>query len=174
MAEKCGHPIDEKAWKNSFSEVSKSLDRKTGALGYSSRAPWSPDISARTGAMATALMVAGRDKNFATLAESLVRFNGRMRHSHVLNRVDLRVFRNQARFSKEVFRGDGNLDSLPRTFPFAPRGSRFFRGKRNIGGDQYLGLPSIGNASVGMILASAENRLFMHGGTRKGWFGKAN
>ena len=24
-----------------------------------------------------------------------------------------------------------------------------------------------------MILASAENRLFMHGGTRKGWFGKA-
>ena len=132
LAEKCGHPIDEKAWKNSFSEVSKSLDRKTGALGYSSRAPWSPDISARTGAMATALMVAGRDKKFAnSLAESLVRFNGRMRPCpcHVLDRVDLRVFRNQARFSKEVSRGDGNLGSLPRTFPFAPRGSRFFRGE---------------------------------------------
>ena len=55
-----------------------------------------------------------------------------------------------------------------------PRGGAASSGKRNIGGDQYLGLPSIGNASVGMILASAENRLFMHGGTRKGWNGKAN
>jgi len=176
LAEKCGHPIDEKAWKNSFSEVSKSLDRKTGALGYSSRAPGSPDIAARTGAMATALMVAGRDKNFAnSLAESLVRLNGRMRHAHAMSSIGL------------IFGFSGIKQGSPRKYPEVmetwvpylelsrlPRGgAAFFGGKRNIGGDQYLGLPSIGNASVGMILASAENRLFMHGGTRKGWFGKA-
>ena len=177
LAEKCGHPIDEKAWENSFSEVSKSLDRKTGALGYSSRAPGSPDISARTGAMATALMVAGRDKKFAnSLAESLVRFNGRMRHAHAMSSIGL------------IFGFSGIKQGSPRKYsevmetwiPYLelsrlPRGgAAFFGGKRNIGGDQYLGLPSLGNASVGMILASTENRLFMHGGTRKGWFGKAN
>ena len=176
LAEKCGHPIDEKAWKNSLSEVSKSLDRKTGALGYSSRAPGSPDISARTGAMATALMVAGRDKNFAnSLAESLFRLNGRMRHAHAMSSIGL------------IFGFSGIKQGSPRKYPEVmeawvpylelsrlPRGgAAFFGGKRNIGGDQYLGLASIGNASVGMVLASAENRLVMHGGTRKGWFGKA-
>ena len=49
LAEKCGYPINEKSWRDSFSEVKKSVDPKTGALGYSSRAPWSPDIAARTG-----------------------------------------------------------------------------------------------------------------------------
>jgi hypothetical protein len=175
LAEKCGHPIDEKAWKNSFSEVSKSLDRKTGALGYSSRAPSHPDIAARTGAMATALMVAGRDKNFAnSLAESLVRLNGRMRHAHAMSSIGL------------IFGFSGIKQGSPRKYPevmetWAPYlelsrlprgGAAFFGGKRNIGGDQYLGLSSIGNATVGMILASAEDRLFMHGGTRKSWFGK--
>ena len=131
LAEKCGHPIDEKAWKNSFSEVSKSLDRKTGALGYSSRAPGSPDISARTGAMATALMVAGRDKNFAnSLAESLVRFNGRMRHAHAMSSIRL------------IFGFSGIKQGSPRKysevmetwipcelFPFAQWRSCLFRGE---------------------------------------------
>ena len=75
---------------NSFSEVKKSRDPKTGALGYSSRARWSPDISARTGAMATALMVADRESEFAiSLAESLVRLNGRMRHAHAMSSIGL-------------------------------------------------------------------------------------
>jgi hypothetical protein len=127
--------------------------------------------------MATALMVAGRDKKFAnSLAESLVRFNGRMRHAHAMSSIGL------------IFGFSGIKQGSPRKYsevmetwvPYLELsrlpsgGAAFFGGKRNIGGDQYLGLPSIGNASVGMILASAENRLFMHGGTRKGWFGKAN
>lgn len=44
--------------------------------------------------------------------------------------------------------------------------------KRNYGGDQYLGLPSIGNATVALMLASGQNNLFQHGGTRKTWFGR--
>jgi hypothetical protein len=50
-------------------------------------------------------------------------------------------------------------------------GAAFFGGKRNIGGDQYLGYSSIGNAMVGMVLASADSRLFMQGGKEKFWFG---
>ena len=39
------------------------------------------------------------------------------------------------------------------------------------GGDQYLGYSSIGNAMVGMVLASADSYLFMQGGQEKDWFG---
>ena len=48
-----------------------------------------------------------------------------------------------------------------------PKEVLLFGGKRNIGGDQYLGYASIGNAMVGLVLASAEDRLFMHGGSQK-------
>ncbi len=174
LAEKCGYRIDEKAWANSFSEVKKSRDPKTGALGYSSRARWSPDISARTGAMATALMVADRESEFAiSLAESLVRLNGRMRHAHAMSSIGL------------IF-GFSGIKTAARTdyakvmsawIPYLELarlpegGAAFFGGKRNIGGDQYLGYSSIGNAMVGLVLASAEDRLFMHGGRNKDWFG---
>ena len=47
----------------------------------------------------------------------------------------------------------------------------YFGGKRNIGGDQYLGLAPIGNAMVALMIASSEGKLHMCGGTRKGWFG---
>ena len=177
LAEKCGYPINEKSWSDSFSEVKKSLDPKTGALGYSSRAPWSPDIAARTGAMATALIVAEREKKFAnSLAESLVQLNGRMRHAHAMSSIGL-IFgfsgikqgslNHHGRIMKE-WMPYLELSRLPQG------GAVYFGGKRNIGGDEYLGLSSIGNAMVGMILASAEDRLFMHGGSNKEWFGIAN
>ena len=177
LAEKCGYPINEKSWSDSFSEVKKSLDPKTGALGYSSRAPWSPDIAARTGAMATALIVAEREKKFAnSLAESLVQLNGRMRHAHAMSSIGL-IFgfsgikqgslNHHGRIMKE-WMPYLELSRLPQG------GAVYFGGKRNIGGDEYLGLSSIGNAMVGMILASAEDRLFMHGGSNKEWFGIGN
>ena len=177
LAEKCGHPINEDAWRNSFSEVKKSKDPKTGALGYSSRARWSPDISARTGAMVTALMVADRESEFArSLAESLVRLHGRMRHAHAMSSIGL-IFG----FSgiKTAARSD-YAKVMSAWIPYLELarlpegGAAFFGGKRNIGGDQYLGYSSIGNAMVGLVLASAEDRLFMHGGKNKDWFGGQN
>ena len=174
LAEKCGHPINEKTWRDSFAEVKKSLDPKTGALGYSSRATWSPDVAARTGAMASALIVAEREKKFArSLSDSLVRLNGRMRHAHAMSSIGL-IFG----FSGIKQGSPKEYDRIMETWmPYLELarlphgGAAFFGGKRNIGGDQYLGYSSIGNAMVGMILASAEERLFMHGGSEKVWFG---
>jgi len=177
LAQKCGHPINEKSWRNSLSEVMKSIDPKTGALGYSSRAPWSPDIAARTGAMITALIVAGREKKFAySLAESLVQLNGRMRHAHAMSSIGL-IF-GFSGIKLGAFKHYGNI--METWMPYLelsrlPQGSAvYFGGKRNIGGDQYLGISSIGNAMVGMVLASGEDRLFMHGGKSKDWFGISN
>ena len=47
----------------------------------------------------------------------------------------------------------------------------YFGGKRNYGGDEYLGLHPIGNATVALMLASGEGKLAMHGGKEKNWFG---
>ncbi|MDP7496539.1 MAG: DUF6288 domain-containing protein, partial [Roseibacillus sp.] len=88
LAGKCGYEVDQAVWNQSFREVQGSLDEKTGALGYSSRAPRSPDISARTGAMASALMVAGREPELARrLADALVAHHGRMRHAHAMSSI---------------------------------------------------------------------------------------
>ncbi|MDG1173822.1 MAG: DUF6288 domain-containing protein [Opitutales bacterium] len=176
LAEKCGYPINEKSWRDSFSEVKKSVDPKTGALGYSSRAPWSPDIAARTGAMVTALMIAGREVEFAqSLADALVRLNGRMRHAHAMTSIGL-IYGFSGIKTGALAEHSSVLSAwLPylELSRLPQGGAAFFGGKRNIGGDQYLGYASIGNAMVGMILASAEDRLFMHGGTSKEWLGVA-
>ena len=174
LAEKCGYLVNEKSWHDSFSEVKKSLDPKTGALGYSSRARWSPDIAARTGAMVIALMVADREVEFAqSLADALVRLNGRMRHAHAMSSIGL-IYG----FSGIKMGASAEHSSVMNTWlPYLelsrlPQGgAAFFGGKRNIGGDQYLGYSSIGNAMVGMVLASADSHLFMQGGQEKDWFG---
>ena len=131
-------------------------------------------MGARTGAMATALMVAGREEKFAnSLAKSLVHLNGRMRHAHAMSSIGL-IFG----FSGIKQGSPKDHDKIMKIWmPYLelsrlPQGCAvYFGGKRNIGGDQYLGFSSIGNAMVGMILASTEDRLFMHGGSTKEWFG---
>ena len=121
----------------------------------------------------TALVVAGREEKFAAeLANSLVRLNGRMRHAHAMSSIGL------------IFGFSGIKMGAPENFAeviqkWAPylelarlhhSSAAYFGGKRNIGGDQYLGYSSIGNAMAGLVLASADGRLFLHGGKSKGWF----
>ena len=88
LAEKCGYPIDQKAWNRSLQEVRDSIDPKTGAIGYSSRARWSPDIAARTGAMALALSIAGEEKALTQqFARVLAKYDGRMRHAQAMSSI---------------------------------------------------------------------------------------
>ncbi len=172
LAEKCGYEIDKDAWDRSLEEVEKSIDKKTGAIGYSSRAPGSPDIAARTGAMAAALAVAGREKRLARqFAKALVEYEGRMRHAHAMSSIGL-IYGFAG-----IKGGDprGHAKVLKKWIPYlelartAAGPATFFGGKRNIGGDEYLGLHPIGNTMVALMLASAEEKLFMFGGMRKAW-----
>ena len=175
LAEKCGYPIDRKAWNRSLQEVRDSIDPKTGAIGYSSRARWSPDIAARTGAMALALSIAGEEKALTQqFARVLAKYDGRMRHAHAMSSIGLLygIPAIQTRRPKEY------RDVMRRWIPYfelsrtAEGPATYFGGKRNIGGDQYLGLHPIGNCMVGLVLASSERRLIMHGGRSPDWFGK--
>ena len=174
LAAKCGIAMDQGAWDRSLREIRASIHRKTGAVGYSSRAPGSPDIAARTGAMAAALSVSGRELELArSLSDSLVKLPDRMRHAHAMSSIGL-IYGLAGIRTVDV---DGHAKVLRRWKPYlelcrtSAGPASYFGGKRNIGGDEYLGLHPIGNATVALMLASAEGKLFMHGGTRKKWFG---
>ena len=175
LAQKCGYRIDEEAWDRSMEEVRASVDGKTGALGYSARATWSPDISARTGAMAAALMVADREPKLARqLAGALVAHHGRMRHAHAMSSIGLIYGFAGIRMGHP----GGHAEVLRKWRPYvelsrnAAGSVAYFGGKRNIGGDEYLGLKPIGNSMVALMLASGQGKLHMHGGRKKNWFGK--
>ena len=172
LAEKCGCEIDDAAWGRSLGEVRKSIDRRTGAIGYSARATWSPDISARTGAMAAALAVRGEEPDLAAqLAAALTKHDGRMRHAHAMSSIGLIYgFAGLAAVAP-----DDHAKVMKKWQPYfelsrnAAGSAAFFGGKRNIGGDGYLGYAPIGNAMVALSLASARHQMFMHGGKKQGW-----
>ncbi len=174
LAAKCEYKIDQAAWDRSFKEVRGSIDQKTGAIGYSSRAAWSPDIPARTGAMAAALAIAGKEPKLARqFADSLVKHQGRMRHAHAMSSIGLIYGFAGLRLASPA----GHQEVMRKWMPYlelcrnASGSAAYFGGKRNIGGDEYLGLEPIGNATVALVLASPEGKLFLHGGTKQGWFG---
>ena len=175
LAQKCGYKLDADVWNRSLKEVRKAIDKKTGAIGYSSRATWSPDISARTGAMALALAVTGEETALAQqLSSALAAHDGRMRHAHAMSSIGLiygipAIQPTQPEAYREVMHNWLPYLELCRS---AAGPATYFGGKRNIGGDQYLGLHPIGNSMVGLLLASSDRRLWMHGGKQRDWFGK--
>ena len=172
LAEKCGLPIDELVWARSMDEMRKSIDPRTGAIGYSSKAPASPDIAARTGSMAIALSIADRESDLAkSLSNSLVKNHGRMRHAHAMSSIGLIYgFLAICNIDKKAY---GRL--LVEWMPYfelarsAAGPAVYFGGKRNIGGDQYLGLQPLSNAMVGLLLSGHEGRLFIQGNRKANW-----
>jgi hypothetical protein len=173
LAEQCGYEIDAAAWDRSFNEVRKSIHKQTGAIGYSSRATWSPDISARTGAMAAALAIRQQEPELVKqFSNALITYQGRMRHAHAMSSIGLIYgfsgLKLASRQSHQlVMQKWKPYLELCRT---SAGSAAYFGGKRNYGGDQYLGLPAIGNATVALLLASGQNNLFLHGGSKKDWF----
>lgn len=174
LAAKCGVPMDQGAWDRSLKEIRGSIDKQTGAIGYSSRAPWSPDIAARTGAMTAALAISGQQPELARqFSNALVKYQGRMRHAHAMSSIGLIYGISGIKLvdpsdHKEVMQKWRPYLELCRS---AAGPATYFGGKRNYGGDEYLGLHPIGNATVALMLASTEGKLFMQGGTKKNWFG---
>jgi hypothetical protein len=174
LAAKCGYKIDAAAWDRSLKEVRGSINKKTGAIGYSSRATWSPDISARTGAMAAALVIADQEPELVKqFSSALVTHQGRMRHAHSMSSIGLIYGMSGIKLANP----DDHKSVMQKWKPYlelcrtSAGSAAYFGGKRNYGGDQYLGLSAIGNATAALILASADKKLFMHGRTSKGQFG---
>tara|TARA_Y100001934_G_scaffold124209_1_gene151342 strand:+ start:497 stop:1960 length:1464 start_codon:yes stop_codon:yes gene_type:complete len=175
LAAKCGYKVNRKAWNRSMIEIRKSVGPKTGGLGYSSRVPDYPDIPARTGAMTIALSVANEESELTKgLANSLIRHQNRMRHAHSMTSIGLifgmaGIKSVDPKAHEEVIRKWIPYLELCRT---SVGTAAYFGSKRNYAGDAYLGYHPIGNATVALMLASAESKLFIHGGTKLNWLVK--
>ena len=174
LASKCDYKIDRIARNRSMVEIRKSIGPNTGGLGYSSRVPDYPDIPARTGAMATALAIAGEEPKMAKgFANALARYQSRMRHAHSMSSIGLiygmaGIKSVDPKAHETVMRKWIPYLELCRT---SGGTAAYFGGKRNYAGDAYLGYHPIGNATVALMLASAESKLFIHGGTKPKWLG---
>jgi len=176
LADKCGGRIDAAAWNRSLGEIAKAMT-SNGAVGYSSGARGDNDAPARTGGMAAALVISGQRPDLAAaMGRWLILKNNRMRHAHTNCAMGL------------FFGTAGIKQANPRQLPShlqnwlpyfelcrsAHGAASYFGSKRNFGGDEYLGLAPLANATIALMLASAEDKLFLFGGKTKGWLTKAS
>jgi len=176
LADKCGCKVDAQAWTRSLGEVTKAMTT-SGAVGYSSAARGDNDAPARTGGMATALVLSGQQPQSAlAMGKWLIDKNNRMTHAHTNCAMGL--------FFGTAGIKNSNPNQLQRHLqnwlPYlelsrnAQGSASYFGSKRNIGGDEYLGLSPLANATVALMFASTENNLFLYGGRTKGWLNKVS
>ncbi|MBC8347346.1 MAG: hypothetical protein O3A82_07435 [Verrucomicrobia bacterium] len=124
--------------------------------------------------MATALAIAGEEPKMAKgFANALARYQSRMRHAHSMSSISLiygmaGIKSVDPKAHETVMRKWIPYLELCRT---SGGTAAYFGGKRNYAGDAYLGYHPIGNATVALMLASAESKLFIHGGTKRKWLG---
>ena len=177
LTAKCGYKVDREAWDRSMVEIRKSVGPNTGGLGYSSKVPDYPDIPARTGAMAIALAILGEDRKLAKgLADSLIRHQARMRHAHSMTSIGL-IF---GMAGIKLVDPKAHQEVMKKWIPYlelcrtSAGTAAYFGSKRNYAGDAYLGYHPIGNATVALMLASTNSKLFIHGGTKRNWLGKSH
>lgn len=173
LAAKCDVRVDKAAWDRSMGEIVKAVT-PNGAIGYSSAAKGDNDAPARTGGMAAALVLWGQAKMAAPLGNWLIERNNRLTHAHTNAAMGLAFATCGIKLANPKQLGKHLLNWLPyfelsrsAAGPAAYNGS-----KRNFGGDQYLGLTALANATVSLMLASPEDHLFLLGGKTKGWMTK--
>ena len=107
-------------------------------------------------------------------ANALVKYQARMRHAHSMTSIGLiygmagiKVVDPKA-YEKVMKKWIPYLE-LCRT---SVGTAAYFGSKRNYAGDAYLGYHPIGNATVALMLADSDGKLFIHGGTKRNWLGK--
>ncbi len=143
-----------------------------GAVGYSSGARGDNDAPARTGGMAAAMVISGQQLPAANrMGRWLIVKSNRMRHAHTNCAMGL-CFGTAGIKQANPRQLQSHLQNwlpcleLSRT---AQGAASYFGSKRNFGGDTYLGLDPLANATVALMLASPEDNLFLFGGKTKGW-----
>lgn len=172
LAERAGCRIDEAAWDRSLAEIERSVG-DNGAVRYWTLETGYWDASARTGMMAIALSVRGERPTLARRMASYLRgHSARMREAHAMGSIGM-IFGTAALRRLDAYGWCEHLDGWRWYLDLmrAPDDSAgYVGGKRNNGGDHYLGEEHVANAIAGMIFATAEGKLHMCGNRAMRWF----
>ncbi len=171
LAARAGCTIDEKAWDRSFAEIEKSTG-DNGGVRYWTLETGYWDACARTGQMALALSLADeapklRDK----MGAYLHKHHRRMREAHAMSSIGM-IFGTAAlrRVNPKGWKEHMDSWSWYLTLMRQPDGSaEYIGGKRNNGGDHYLGYAHVANAIAGIMLTSRLGNLHIFGSDKKSW-----
>ncbi|MBQ72318.1 MAG: hypothetical protein CMJ67_05375 [Planctomycetaceae bacterium] len=171
LADRAGCTIDEDAWKRSWLEIEKSTG-DNGGVRYWTLQTGYWDACARTGQMALALSLADRDPELRSrMGDYLAKHRNRMREAHAMSSIGM-IFGTTAlrRVNPDGWRQHMDAWRWYLALMRQPDGSAgYIGGKRNNGGDSYLGPEHVANAMAGVMLASGLGNLHLCGNDEKGW-----
>jgi lysophospholipase L1-like esterase len=174
LAERAGCRLDETAWQRSLAEIEKSTG-DNGGVRYWTLQTGYWDASARTGQMALALALRGeREPLYRRMAGYLETHSNRMREAHATGSIGMifgtaalcRIDPDACRRHLQNWRWYGALMCQP------DGSAGYVGGKRNNGGDHYLGEPHVANAIAGMVLACERGLLHVCGNDEAGWLSR--
>ena len=171
LAERAGCKIDSRAWTRSLREIVKSTG-KNGGVRYWTTQTGYWDGAARTGQMALALSLRDeRPKLRARMAGYLHQHRNRMREAHAMGSIGM-IFGTAAlrRLNPKGWREHMRTWGWYLALMRQPNASaEYVGGKRNNGGDSYLGLEHVANGIAGVMLATNLGHLHICGNDRLGW-----
>ena len=171
LAERAGCKINQEAWQRSFAEIEKSTG-DNGGVRYWTLETGYWDACARTGQMALALSLADEASKLQTkMGDYLHQTHRRMREAHAMSSIGM-IFGTAALRRVHTAGWKEHMDSWQwyLTLMRQPDGSaEYIGGKRNNGGDHYLGKAHVANAIAGVMLASRFGKLHIFGNDQPGW-----
>jgi len=172
LAEKCGNEINENAWMRSLNEVTKATTQ-SGAIGFSSDNRKLFGAAGRTGCMTSALLISGSadQRRITSHLNWLARYNNQVRDCYLVCSMGMIYSTSALKLGSKA----GYQRHMRNWFPYLElcraehNYAQYFGSKKNFVGDIQLGLQPTGNAIVGLMLASAQDNLFLFGGKDKNW-----
>ncbi|TDJ74538.1 MAG: hypothetical protein E2O39_04820 [Planctomycetota bacterium] len=174
LAARAGCTIDEAAWQRSFREIEKSTG-ENGGVRYWTLQTGYWDSCARTGQMALALSLTDRQPALRErMGGYLEEHRGRMREAHAMGSIGM-IFGTAALRRVNPAGWNRHMDTWRwyLTLMRQPDGSaEYIGGKRNNGGDSYLGPAHVANAIAGLMLASGLGHLHLCGNDEQGWLAR--
>ncbi|MCB9882385.1 MAG: hypothetical protein H6834_11395 [Planctomycetes bacterium] len=160
-----GVPLPEEAWEKSFEEIRASIDPNGGVRYWTMRGTGTGDASLRTGSMALALTLTGREPALAEqFATYLLKHAPRAREAHAVGSLGMLVSA-PALWAHDHAAWKAFVEEW-RWYLVLMRGPddrvRYIGGKGNNGGDSYLGMDSMACIIALMLLACPDEHLALH------------
>ncbi len=167
LAQRCGVPADEPAWKLSLECVRSALSKKNdGAVGYNHSARSGHQAGARTGSMAAALALVKRENNLRKKMGTWLQDHvAEWPDAHAMSSIGTLYGLAGLRLNRSAnFTVGQEASRTALILARLPDGSAAYYGsKGNIGGDSYLSHQVVGNAVAALILSSGGEKLTLFG-----------
>jgi len=165
MGAQAGIELDENSWSKSLEQIQQSMDPNGGVRYWTMKGTGTGDASLRTSSMALALAIAGREPEMAQkLGNYLASHPSRTREAHAVGSLGMMLAPSALwRLDREGYWNFFNEWRWYLSLMHRPDGSlHYIGGKRNNGGDSYLGKHRIGCTIAILILTPPDEKLRLH------------